>query len=82
MDLKKKLSMLKETGKVDGRMSGKEVGKVLDMYNKDLENSRDKDFEKEIHDRNLHFVPLVKYAMKHGPDKAYESNKTLIFTDN
>jgi hypothetical protein len=55
---------LKETGKIDGLVGAKEVGRILDFYNQTIDKKRERDYKNDINDRNKYYWKLWLMAMQ------------------
>jgi hypothetical protein len=58
------IQRMKETGKIDASVGGKEVGRIIDFHNSLVKDKKEKNFNKEITARNKYFWPLWKRAIE------------------
>jgi len=73
---------LKKTGKIDGILGGKHVGKTIDFYNDMEKKKRESNFLGEINARNNYFLKLFMFkvdALKSGhKNESYKSSSILV----
>ena len=74
-DLKKELRRLKETGKIPSYLTGREIGMLLDAYNQGIDAKKEKEEDREIHERNMYYYPLIRWLIKEGLTP-YRTNMT------
>jgi len=64
VNIQKEYQRLKELGKIDGLIGADNVGKVIDMYNNDVDRKHEKYFLNEINARNAYYWKLWKLAIE------------------
>ena len=64
MDIRHELKRLKETGVIDGSYGSIHIGYLLDMYNKQVDNQKEKYYAKDISDRDEYYFPLWRRAVE------------------
>ena len=60
----KEMLRLRELGQIDGMIGAKEVGRIIDFWNKQVEERLLKDFTREINARNKYYWKLWKMAIE------------------
>jgi len=58
------MKRLRETGKIDNSLDGKNIGLIIDHHNQTIKDTQEKDFNREISARNKYFWPLWKAAIE------------------
>ena len=58
----KETGRMKATGKIDGLIGADNVGFIIDHFNEMVDKKREKEYHKEISDRNQYFWKLWKRA--------------------
>ena len=82
----KEMLRLKKTGKIDGLIGAKEIGRLVDAWNKNVEARMLKDFDNEINARNKYYWKLWKRAIaaiqsgEKLPPKEYRSRSGKFIT--
>jgi len=60
----KEMLRLKELDKIDGTIGAKKVGMIVDLYNKNIDKKREKDYNNDVTDRNLYYYKLWQRAIE------------------
>jgi F0F1-type ATP synthase alpha subunit len=58
--IKHEIQRMKDTGKIDGLVGAKEVGRIIDLYNQLIDKDKEKQYDKEITARNQYYWKLWK----------------------
>lgn len=74
----KETKRLKELGKIDGLIGGKNIGKIIDFHNEAVDKKKEKRFDSEVNSRNKYFLPMIRHAMKYGSRTKYKSSSRLF----
>lgn len=75
-DLKLRCQELEETGKLRGDIDADEIGQVIDFYNQNVDEEKEKDYMREIKGMNKYYWKLAKWSVLH-PGENYKSTGTI-----
>lgn len=79
---------MKKFNKLSSSISAKDIGMMIDSHNKGVEDKKDRDYSKDINDRNDYFWKLwVRQAkelmgVKHTKDTFFISKNTIARSPN
>lgn len=76
-ELKQRVQQLKETGEFGGFIDADEIGQVLDFYNQQVDDKKERSFANEIEGMNKYYWKLAKWSVLH-PGEEYKSTGTVL----
>jgi len=76
-ELKLKLKYVKDKGHFPKKMTGKEIGQLLDFYNQTVQDANEKAFGNEVTAMNKYFIKLFLWQLRHGQEP-YKSSSILV----
>lgn len=62
--LTKEMKRMNEINRIDATLPAEDIGRIIDMHNKNIDMKKEREYNKEMADRNLYYWKLWQRAME------------------
>ena len=70
--IQEEIKRLEDLGVISSSIGGKDIGKVIDLHNQNIEKRKDKRFGSQINAMNKYFAKLAQHSLR-NPGIPYKS---------